>query len=218
MCGVVGYCSKVVNIEHQLDLLMPVVYESKIRGLHAFGASHWTSDGVKTVKYHELDDLLVYLLSTPVRDFVVHARYSTSGDWRDMRNNQPINVAGYSLAFNGVIDMRTKKEMEEAYDVSMETSNDGELFIRHMEQGGDPVEFVTVHGSFAGVWYDDQGVMKALRNKHRPLWYFQDESCVLFASTRDIIKRGAGREYAERAVECKVGKVYNVKDMLYANS
>jgi glutamine phosphoribosylpyrophosphate amidotransferase len=220
MCGVVGYWSKEANQVVQIDMLAPLVSESKIRGLHAFGASYFDceSDEIVTVKYPELDNLLGHLTSVSMSDAIVHTRYSTSGDWRDMRNNQPLCVAGYSLVFNGVIDMRTKEEMEEAYGMVMETDNDGELFIQHLMDGGDPVEFIESCGSFAGLWYDGDGVMYALRNAHRPLWYFRGVDCIFFVSTNDIIKRAVGRKFAACAVECEPGKLYNVEEMLYASA
>lgn len=213
MCGVVGYWRDNVNMSVQRDILVPIVRESKIRGLHAFGTTHCDGLTIVTVRYHHIDNLLSHLASARITDAIVHARYSTSGDWQDMTNNQPLCVEGYDLVFNGVIDMRTKEEMECAYGISMETGNDGELFIRHMADGGDPVEFVESCGSFAGMWYDPDGHMYALRNCHRPLWYIFVDGCTIFASTRDIIGRAIGWEFVDVAIECVPGKLYDVEEL-----
>jgi len=36
MCGIIGFCADEVN-EHHIDLLLRLIYQSKIRGLHSFG-------------------------------------------------------------------------------------------------------------------------------------------------------------------------------------
>ena len=50
---------------------------------------------------------------------IYHNRYSTSGDFKNHLNNQPIEIGDTSLCFNGVIDMGTKSQMEEKYQIKM---------------------------------------------------------------------------------------------------
>ena len=118
-----------------------------------------------------------------------HTRYDTSGDWRTLANNQPLHIGQIALVFNGVIDMRTRAQWEEETGERFETENDGEIFIKHLAQGGSPVEFVNRRGSFAGCWFNGSEAM-LLRNAYRPLWYgVSPFGATLVASTRNILQR-----------------------------
>lgn len=184
MCGVVGYQSDAPVLAHS-DLVRSLCTEVSIRGLHAFGVA--TENRV--YRYFSLAMLDKFLARAwPVGGLVAHTRYSTSGDWTDRRNNQPLVTGGMSLAFNGVIDMRTRAEYQQDWPWPFETENDGEIFSRWVLAGRDPVEFVRRPCSFAGV-YLLGGDVWALRNGFRPLWYYCDEDTTLVASTRDAFVR-----------------------------
>lgn len=217
MCGLVGYCTQKPSMVRQRRLLLPLVEQAKIRGLHAFGAAWWEEfdEYVDVRKYFQIEELLDFLGNNSFQDVITHARYSTSGNWQDINNNQPISVAGWHLAFNGVISMKTKEEMEEEWHTELSTDNDGEIFIRYMMRGADPAQFVQdIEGSFAGLWYNPAGELFAIRNERRPLWYFQTDGTVCFASTKDIIHRAVGEEYVNKAQECVPGQLYVLEDMI----
>jgi glutamine phosphoribosylpyrophosphate amidotransferase len=222
MCGIIGYCTYEPNVAH-LQALKLLLFESKIRGLHAFGITHSqvNVDNIDDVilitkKFYRLDDLIAYIESVyPFYDAILHTRYSTSGDWEVLENNQPIVVNNYSLVFNGVISMKTKQEMEKEYDVSLKTDNDGELFIRSILAGSNPEQFVTnITGSFAGLWYDPMcddivGKIFAIRNSRRPLWIVNyDADTVFVASTKDIVMRALGNIIVK---QCVAGIVYDLE-------
>lgn len=148
----------------------------------------------------------------PMFPTIAHARYSTSGDWHNAKNNQPliIKVDGdsLSLAFNGVIHMGTKTEFEAEYDVKCDSENDGEVFLRKIEKGLTGrhssrshmivetartfIENIT--GSFAGVWLDGHDLY-AGRNSRRPLWVAEEFGGRWYASTADIFKRAGFSSY-----------------------
>mgnify|MGYP000618844717 CR=1 FL=1 len=50
-------------------------------------------------------------------NIIYHNRYSTSGDYKNHENNQPIFNNELSLVFNGVLDMGTKKQIENKYNI-----------------------------------------------------------------------------------------------------
>lgn len=218
MCGLVGYCSYGRVPEH-VSLLENLAIQSKIRGLHAFGMSHLTAyaEHATTVKFFNVGALLSHIRHAQYDDAIIHARYSTSGDWTIESNNQPLNLRGYSLVFNGVISMKTKTEMEDEFGVDLCSDNDGELFIHHLLSGGSPQQFVTeIAGSFAGLWYTPDGELYAIRNARRPLWYFHDvfDGGVFFASTKDIITRAVnGNTRYSVPIECEPGLLYNLEAM-----
>lgn len=215
MCGLVGYMSHDGIIRHR-DYVSDLFLESTIRGLHAFGVAHHTPTGIHTRKFHDKELCVDYIKRTPYTNIVTHARYSQSGDWRNHDNNHPVCVGGYYLVFNGVISMATKEEMEAEYGYILDTYNDGELFIRHMMGGGDPVEFVTRVGSFAGLWYEPSSCsIYALRNEYRPLWYLLCDDAVYYASTKDIFIRALGNYVARDACECEPGVVYDLWEQLH---
>jgi len=120
---------------------------------------------------------------------IVHCRYSTSGDWKEEGNNQPIVIGDCALAFNGVIRMSTKDEWGKEFGFKPVTDNDGEIFVRKVLDGEDWNAWVA-HGafSFAGVMLHG-GRLIALRNKQRPLWHNEAYGCNFIASTADIFNR-----------------------------
>jgi len=116
---------------------------------------------------------------------IYHTRYCTSGD-----APQPIMKGKVGIVMNGVICMDTKKYMEKKFNVKMETDNDAELlsfFDTHDFKNYFP------NASIACLILTPR-YMIAFRNAKRPLWMIQKDKSVLFASTRDILRR-AGADY-----------------------
>lgn len=156
------------------DLVKRVVEESKVRGLHHLGSKVIKSAGI------------------------YHTRYCTSGEI-----NQPLNVNGTWMVFNGVIDMGTKKEMENRWKLKLATDNDGEIILRQ----NSAVSFLTMYPcSFAGLFLTNKRLM-AIRNKDRPLWMIEVKKSVLLASTLDILKR-AGADW-KKAKQLEPLKLYS---------
>jgi glutamine phosphoribosylpyrophosphate amidotransferase len=187
MCGVVGFSCDNPSEEHY-DLLAKLICESAIRGLHRFGISYTNPTfGIVTKKNHDL----IALNIPKVNKLIFHNRYSTSGDYKDHKNNQPITYGKIALAFNGVIDMRTKEEMEAAYGIQMRTENDGEIVLQTCGSDKEKLKsFVeNTTGSFAGLILTASNELLAIRNTNRPLWTCEYKDGVYFASTKDIFKR-----------------------------
>ena len=185
MCGVVGFSSDEVTQEH-LDLLNGLIAQSKIRGLHSFGYTYYDGEFI-TNKYFDMSELD----GRSFQKLIYHNRYSTSGDYKDHNNNQPIEGDEIHLVFNGVLDMGTKEEMELKYDIKMNTDNDGEILIKKCGSDKEKIKrFVEdTTGSFAGLILTRSNELLAIRNPNRPLWKLNHEGAVYFASTRDIFKR-----------------------------
>jgi glutamine phosphoribosylpyrophosphate amidotransferase len=195
MCGIIGYYSE-EHDPYNLKMAADVFMQSKIRGLHSFGYSHLPNGRLQTERCHELAPLLDSILETEPREFIGHCRYSTSGDYHNHDNNQPIGIDEFSLVFNGVISMKTKAENEEIWG-PLKTDNDGEIFIKHLVNGDCPVSFVdSIKGSFAGLWYQDNE-MYFVRNKRRPAAYTTNNGAVYIASTKDILKRAGFESYED---------------------
>lgn len=183
MCAIIGYAAK---REPDTELVIRLFRESKIRGLHAFGYSYLGPySALCTEKFLNFEDLEAKLRAFTPKLLIGHCRYSTSGDWRNPENNQPI-VRGNALVFNGVIDMGTKQEMEARYGVLLENENDGELLL---SSGKEPLDFVRdLPGSFAGILLTPSGAF-ALRNERRPAYVGYRGGDVCVASTSDILVR-----------------------------
>lgn len=181
MCAIVGFISKNPN-EKALITLKRLFIESKIRGMHAYG-------------YAALQDGFVYNnkgnLLKPVLDsikqpnaLIGHCRYSTSGDYKDMNNNQPIRHKEDYMVFNGVIDMRTKAEMEQAYQIKMNCDNDGEIMLQTENRLG----FLQKDVSFAGIFLSGNKI-SLMRNENRPAYIGFKHDSVYIGSTKDIMQR-----------------------------
>lgn len=189
MCGIIGYYPLASEINsdtiHAFNCLWK---QSVIRGRHAYGLAKAMPNGYILVgRTFEARD--IPLLFNPMYPTIAHARYSQSGDWRDMANNQPIVAGSLAVAMNGVIHMGTKQEFEAAFGVTCQADNDSEVFLRRLEQGQSASAFLLeATGSIAVVWLQD-GHLWAGRNERRPLWYAEEFGAIWFASTADIFHR-----------------------------
>jgi len=186
MCGVVGFSCKYIKDFHY-EILHKLIIQSKIRGLHSFGYSYVKNNILITEKHHNIDNVELPRSSK----IIYHNRYATSGDFADHTNNQPIANNNMSLVFNGVIDMRTKEEMEKHYNITMSTYNDGEIIIHKCGTDKNKIEqyISDMTGSFAGLMLTASNKLYAIRNANRPLWFLTYKTATYYASTRDIFKR-----------------------------
>lgn len=206
MCSVIGYAPLFGGLERERELLFRRLLEqSLLRGVHALGIAQYDSRYALTwTKTHDLAHLnLIAESFDPCHRMIAHCRYSTSGDWQDDRNNQPIVVDDVALVFNGVISMKTRDEFNTEFGVQCESDNDGEILVRKILAGESPSEFVReMIGSFAGLWLRDTALY-ALRNERRPLWASEVHGAVWLASTRDIFARAG----VSGAIEMPVGEL-----------
>lgn len=193
VCGLIGYMpgdAQVAGLElqEQRDAFARLARELRLRGTHAYGIATQTMD----YKSHDLESVIEEF--SAAEPAIFHARYSTSGDWRDHANNQPIVVEAtgrrIALALNGVIDMGTRAEMSERWGVELECDNDAEIMVRRMLAGQRAEDFArSVTGSVAAVWIEDQDV-RAVRNSRRPLWICREHHGASWvASTLDAFRR-----------------------------
>jgi glutamine phosphoribosylpyrophosphate amidotransferase len=193
MCSVIGFKGT-----YNKNLLDKIYKESRIRGIHAFGFSHYNNGILETQKFLNFDTFVNKLHELAPSLFIAHFRYSTSGDFNVMENNQPINFEDKSIVFNGVISQKNKTEIEKEFGVKMDIDNDGYVLIQKFKHKTfvlkDDITF-----SMIGL---DNGKLIALRNKKRPL-YFNEDSNVIICSTRDIMKR-SGIEFQKEVTSLKL--------------
>ena len=184
MCSIVGW-----NGLFDPELVGRICFNSRIRGLHSFGYSYVVSGKVKVKKFLDYDKFLGSLTLDKPNKFIAHFRYSTSGDYKNQQNNQPVLRHNESMVFNGVLDMRTKEEMEMFYSVKMETENDGELaLIKKTISDLDFIE-ITKGKTFAGAFIDSKQNIKVFRNLKRPAYIGKKNGAKILASTADILTR-----------------------------
>lgn len=188
MCGIVGYSGE-SSASARVQFIR-LCDEARIRGEHAYGIAYYEEGkGVVCAKGTDFD-VIMQLIPTPMPARIIfHARYSTSGDYRDMLNNQPIVIDGDALVFNGTVDMGTKAEMEQRNGLTMQTDNDGELVLRDIQDGHPFRRLSDNLVTFAGIVLRGNGEMFALRNVMRPLWRFEVLGGTFLASTQDIALR-----------------------------
>ena len=190
MCGVIGY-KPLVPSTGSITAFDRLFNESRIRGHHAYGIAN-KEETFKTYDWEEITDHFNPDLST-----IAHTRYCQSGDWKNMENNQPLEVGHMKLAMNGVIHMGTKEEFEAAFRVHCLVDNDSEIFLQCLAQGEPSLEFINqITGSFAATWLVGDKLY-AGRNARRPLWKCIAHGAVWYASTRDIFLRAKFPEPTE---------------------
>lgn len=163
------------------------MHESSVRGTHSYGFSYHEQSQVKTFKTHYILEAIKALENIRPDKFIFHNRYSTTGDWQLHVNNQPITANGESFVFNGVISQATKEENQEKYGITLQTDNDGELFLA----AGDKKKFIeNCRGSIAGLYMDDKLNIFTVKNRRRPLWiHHADDGSRIVASTVSILRR-----------------------------
>lgn len=99
MCSIVGY-----DGEFNKVLVNRILKNSRIRGLHAFGYSYFENEILKVFKFLDYKEFINHINTTRPNCFIAHFRYSTSGDYLKLNNNQPLAKNDIALAFNGVLD------------------------------------------------------------------------------------------------------------------
>ena len=187
MCSVIGFKG-----EYKIDLLDKIFNESRIRGIHAFGFSYYDKGNLKTHKYLDFEEFKDKIHSFKPNLFIAHFRYSTSGDYNIMENNQPINYKDRSIVFNGVISQKDKSEIEKEFGLKMEIENDGYVLIQRFTDKS----FVLSNNITFSMVGLEKGKLIALKNRKRPL-YLSDKSDIIICSTKDIMKRSGIEEQVE---------------------
>ena len=196
MCGILG--AYFLNKDPEtLTFTKKLITELKIRGRHSFGIAYYNNHSIEVTKSFELnpDELVDAFVQSGSDCFIYHNRYSTSGDWHDMKNNQPIVVDGVgAIAMNGVLSMKKMEEFQKDFNVVCNCDNDAEVFLRKIEQGINLVDFLKSQKecSFSATLLLDNKIY-GLRNNKRPLYKFNFKDKALFlVSTLDTIKRAGG--------------------------
>lgn len=192
MCGIVGFYSKRKS-KKEVSILKKVLIESNIRGLHSFGVAFDKDKKIIIEKQKEfnIDELLYgFLDNVGSKRLIYHSRYSTSGDFKDEKNNPPILVKNIALVLNGVISMERKIKFEKRFGIKCSSENDGEIILRQK----DYLKFLEENPevSFAGIFFDGKNLL-ALRNNKRPLYRFNYGKATYLVSTIDIAKRAGIR-------------------------
>jgi glutamine phosphoribosylpyrophosphate amidotransferase len=186
MCSIIGFRGK-----YDEELLDKIFQYSRIRGLHSFGYSFYNPE-LTTKKFLDYTSFLSSIHNNRPNLFIAHFRYSTSGDYLNENNNQPLQLKETSIAFNGVISQGTKEEMEETYNVELSGENDGYILLQKYKD----IEFLNSNITYSMVGLNDKRLF-ALRNERRPLWYKDIENGVIVSSTSDILLRSGIEEPIE---------------------
>jgi len=181
MCAIVGFVCPEPN-KQAIDTLKRLFIESKIRGMHAYGYAAIQDGEVVEQKSNALKPLLMSIQSPTM--MIGHCRYSTSGDYKDHQNNQPLRHGDEWLVFNGVIDMRTKAEMEQAHHMSLKSENDGEIMLQTKDRAALLKSGIT----FSGLLLKSQR-LAFFRNEDRPAYKATRYGATFIGSTADILRR-----------------------------
>jgi glutamine phosphoribosylpyrophosphate amidotransferase len=193
MCGVIGVWLERSSVSRgsieNVKLVERIFRESMIRGKHATGVSYVKDSKIYTIKEGiPCDEFLAkYPIQSMINEdggiyLIGHIRYSTS----DLRYNQPFSNGDQSIVHNGVISQEDK----EKWKYNTETANDSELILKSYEAGNDPLnDFYPSSMAVCRIKKDKS--LTGFRNEARPLWYSERNNGIVFASTKDILKRSA---------------------------
>jgi glutamine phosphoribosylpyrophosphate amidotransferase len=180
MCSVIGYQGKFNE-----QLIKKLMYNSRIRGLHAFGYTYVNDGQLTTYKFLDYNTFVDSIIQVKPELFIAHFRYSTSGDYKVVDNNQPLQQEQVSIAFNGVVSQKTKPEMEQDFNLKLIADNDGYVLLNKYN---DNDFLIKKNISFALVGLEGNRLF-ALRNNNRPLHFYADSETIVVCSTKDILNR-----------------------------
>jgi len=183
MCSIIAFSG-----EYDKDIIEKIAFNSRVRGLHSFGYSFALNKKVLVKKFLKYNDFLKSLNTDKPDKFIAHFRYSTSGDYLEEDNNQPLILNNKSLVFNGVIDMGTKKDLEKKYNCTLNSSNDGEIsLIEYLKSDENLIQFIK-NKTFAGAFLSKDNI-KVIRNTLRPCYIGENKENKIVVSTKDIAIR-----------------------------
>lgn len=181
MCAVLGFICAEPNLQ-AINTLKRLFLESKIRGMHAYGFAAVQNGSIVEHKSNTLKPLLENIDKPTM--LIGHCRYSTSGDYKNHANNQPLRHQNEWLVFNGVIDMRTKAQMEQAHGIKMQSENDGEIMLQAKNR-----EMMLKSGiTFSGLTLESSR-LAFFRNEGRPGYKATRYGATFIGSTADILRR-----------------------------
>ena len=183
MCSIIGYSG-----EYDKKLVEQLMFNSRIRGLHSFGYSFFEDKELVTKKFLDYKKFIDNINKDKPTKFIAHFRYSTSGEYTNQENNQPIVKNGSAMVFNGVIDMGSKKELEEKYKTKLISCNDGEVVLNIFNQAAEEVRDFIKNKTFAGLFLKDNKIT-VIKNRLRPCYLGVKNDIKVIASTKDILKR-----------------------------
>jgi glutamine phosphoribosylpyrophosphate amidotransferase len=183
MCSIIAW-----NGLYNDKVVEKIMHNSRIRGLHSFGYSCYKENILTTKKFLKYKEFIDEINQDKPDKFIAHFRYSTSGEYTNEINNQPITSVNLALAFNGVIDMGSKQQMENKYNCILETDNDGELVLKKFQEDKESVKDFIKNKSFAGVFLLLNKII-AIRNENRPAYIGEKNGVKIICSTKDIMNR-----------------------------
>ncbi len=231
MCGIAGYKCAPKHANKAFAVFARLMEECQVRGKHASGLSWLSGSRVTTYRLPKPVEELVKtklwrdLAEDAPSEAIGHARYSTSGDWHDNKNNQPVSTPALALVHNGLVSMAAQEDFEAAYGIRTVSGNDTEILLRRIERSrGNLVKaFEAVYKVappiFACGLLSVHGDVTVVRDHIRPLWLFQIKKLGMtgFASTEDIIVRAlADLDYEYSLWEAEPYMVYQLTEKVVA--
>lgn len=181
MCAVIGTIVQNPSI-NQLEMIKRVIFESKIRGMHATGISYVKNNTIVTQRLPVSADKFPFDFKSYLNEdgnlyMIAHCRYSTS----DLEYNQPLFHDTKSIVHNGVITQELPENWKELYGYDCITKNDSELVL-HSE---DPLqEFPNMSMGVCELRVDK--TLRSYRNGKRPLYLTTFNNGCIITSTKDI--------------------------------
>lgn len=211
MCWIIWYYCPTTKDSHK-ETLKRLFYFSKIRWLHAFWIAYETNAWLISKKFRTVEALMnftdeMYYLPNKI---IWHNRYSTSWDYKEMENNQPLLKLWVWLVFNWIISQKDKAGMENEFWKKLATYNDWEVVLNKILDW-EVEEFFEKHDcSFSGLRIKDWKLF-AYTNGKRPAYCFEKDGWLFFCSTLDIMKRAV---WEVNYFELKPFNLYEAKECL----
>lgn len=228
MCGVLGWIGspKDSEIDKLKELTTELFKATEVRGMHASGYAALVKDskGGTRVSFSKLpvtartfvdhDRYYNDFWFQHPTVFIGHCRFATSGDPKINKNNHPFSgmKGNMWMVHNGIANGVAVPK------ILMKTQCDSEAIIRLMDIHGffgGVKKLVNSVADFACLFLSKKGMLHAIRNDCRPLYYalWKEMNVVLLFSTTEIFEaacKASGISVDEFEVfECEVNTLYS---------
>lgn len=132
MCGLFGVIGNNVNEQ----ILKDIAGEARKRGPNAYGISWYVDNKLITKKYSEqLNPKTAFQgINTTSLALIGNCRLATSGDYRNIQNNQPIALPDVAISHNG--NVKSYLQIAKSLGVELKTQCDSEIICHMLKRLG----------------------------------------------------------------------------------
>ena len=208
MCGIAGVYLRDPSIPVNMDAILDTLLsEIENRGRHATGFVALHDDGAEWQKAScSATEFIRHRRWVPknTRTLLAHTRYATQGLAAFIENNHPIKRGPFYIIHNGHVtndsELFRKSERSRFGRVDSEAIAARLAWYAQLSALGDVMAEIEGAAAVAAADERDPSRLVVARGRSSPLYIYNGQKIVIFASTRDAIIKAHGRHVGTIAV------------------